>query len=128
MSANVKKDGTSTTVDAKRKPIEQITESQVTDAKRLAQLLQDGFAAAAATAERFAPNRVDFEDRSVDASGTQTHSFAHRLGKRVRWWAVDWTGTGGGPELARHDSTTNDTLVLVSYRAGTVTLRVEEAE
>lgn len=128
MSTNVRKDGTAVIVDAKRKPVDQITESQVQDPKRLAQLLQDGFSDAAIKAERFAPNRIDFEDRTLDATGTTKHSFEHKLGKRVRWFVVDWSGSGGGAELSKDSSSTLDTLVLVSYRAGVATIRIEESE
>ncbi len=75
---------------------------------------------------RWVPHRLDFEDRVFDATGTTKYRLEHRFRGRVRWWVVDWLGTVA-PVLSRHADSTSDVLVLVSYAAGTATIRIEEA-
>ncbi len=72
-----------------------------------------------------------FQDVKVDSLGTP-FSLVHNKGRRVRYQVVDCmpTTTGQPPQLERHgDATlaplsTDNTLVLRSYRAGTMTIRV----
>ena len=45
----------------------------------------------------------------------------------MRWCPVGWKDASGGYDLVEHDDTDDNTLVLVSREAGTLTLRVEEA-
>lgn len=74
------------------------------------------------------PRRIDFEDVAVDGTGSTLYRFPHGFGGRVRWWVVDWSGAASVAGLMRDEDATDDnTLVLVSWIAGTVTVRVEEA-
>lgn len=93
-------------------------------ARLLCRILKD----VAALRRRWAPRSVDFEDVVVGSTPT-THSFEHNFGGRVRWWVVGWTSlTSTAPILLESGTAiTSKTLVLLSYAAGTMTLRVEEA-
>lgn len=126
MSAIVPIVGPIRQIDSPAQAEEQITAEQVGDAERLARLLQRDRGDIDELQRRFAANHVDHEDRVVDATGTKLHRFPHFFGGRVRYWAVEWSGAAA-PNLSKHSSTTNDTLVLTSTVAGTVTLRIEES-
>lgn len=103
-----------------------VTPEEVNDATRLARLIKRVLRDLAGLLRRWAPDRIDFEKQAVDATGTTLYSFQHDFEGTVRWWVVDWTGAAA-PALSKHETTTDRTLVLVSYVAGTLTLRVEEA-
>lgn len=126
MSANIDRAGKTRQLDRRAEPEEQVTEEQIADASRLVRLLMAILRAIAMLQRRWAPRRIDFEDRVVDDTGTTVYHFPHKFGGRVRWWVVDWSGTGWSA-LSKHDSTTENTLALVSLVVGTVTVRVEEA-
>ena len=127
MSAVIKTDGKLRQLDKAAEPPDQVTEEQVQDPKRLSRLLMSMLRDVVTLKRRWWPTFIDFEDVAVDGTGTTKYRFAHRLGKRVRWWPVDWKGATAGPRLVRHADSDDRTLVLVSYTAGTVTLRTEEA-
>lgn len=127
MSTVYPKNGKARQLDQLAQPDEQVTEEQVQDPRRLSRLLMSLVRDVARAKRRWWPRFVEHEDRTVDATGTTLHRFAHRLDSRVRWWPVDWTGATAGPRLVRHSSSDKDTLVLVSYTSGTLTLRIEEA-
>lgn len=103
------------------------TEADVQEPRKLARLLTDAHKAAAEVAARHDPARVDHEDIVVDATGATQYRLHHGFGGRVRWWVVDWRSATAGPQLVYSSSSDNDTLVLVSYVAGTATIRIEEA-
>jgi hypothetical protein len=127
MSAVFPTSGNVRQLDRSSQPDDQVTEEQVQDPKQLARLVQDHRKAVAALKRRWQPIFVEHEDVSVDGTGTTKYRFPHKLGKRVRWWPVDWADATAGPRLVKDDDTDEDTLVLVSYTAGTLTLRIEEA-
>lgn len=108
-------------------PDEPVTEEQANDASRVARLLTRLLRDVAALKRRWAPRAIDFEGFDFDGSGTTVYRFPHGLRSHVRFWVVDWSGATGGPQLVRHASTDVHTLCLVSYEAGTATIRVEEA-
>jgi hypothetical protein len=114
-------------LDRKAEPAQQVTEDEVQDPSRLVRLLMSILREVATLKRRWAPRRMDFEDRYVDDTGAATFRFEHRFGGRVRWWAVDWMSDDGGVDLVRDGATDPNTLVLRSYCTGTITLRVEEA-
>lgn len=93
--------------------------------RRLEGILRD----IAGITRRYRPERVDFEDFTVDATGTTANRFPHGLRGRVRWWVVDWIPASAGtrPNLWRDDATREGVLVLLSGAEGVLTLRVEEA-
>ncbi len=127
MSANIPAHGPIRQLDRRAEPDEQITDEQAKDPKRIARLLLSLLRDVAHLKRRWWPRRIDFEDRVVDATGTTLYRLQHGFGGRVRWWVVDWTGATVEPRLVRNATTTNDVLVLVSYAAGTATIRIEEA-
>ena len=106
-----------------------ITEEDVKDTTRLARVIVRILKDVAALKRRFAPRCIDFEDRAVDNTYTTKYRLHHGFGGRVRWWVVDWRPSGGtfAFDLSRHADTDENTLVLVSGAAGSVTVRVEEA-
>lgn len=114
-------------LDRQAEPDEQVTPEYVADQERMARLLMRILRDLALMKRRFWPRRADHEDRVVDGTGTTKYRFPHGYNGRIRWFPVDWSGATAGPRLVRHADTDNNTLVLVSYTAGTVTLRVEEA-
>ncbi len=129
MSAVVPSNGKLRQLDSPAVPDEQITPDQVTDTDRIARLFMRILKDVAGLKRRYWPDRLDFEDVAVDATGTTLYRFPHGLGGRVRWWPVDWQGSllTYNPALARDPSTDDNTLVLVSYAAGIVTVRIEAA-
>lgn len=68
---------------------------------------------------------IYFEDVRVDATGAP-FKLAHNLKRRVRWLIVDWvpSTTGQPPQVERSPDSTDLVLVLRSYRAGSITVRV----
>lgn len=126
MSVNIDRDGTVRQLDLRAEPEEQVLEEHVKDPARVVRILMGLLRDVARLKRLWRPRRVDFEDRAFDATGTTKYRLPHGLGGRVRWWVVDWQGAAG-PQLARHDDSDDTALVLVSYVAGTATIRVEDA-
>lgn len=114
-------------LDRPATPDEQVTEDQVQDPARLTRIFLGLLRDVSALKRRWAPPFIEFEDFEFDDTGTTVYRFPHKLGGRVRWWVVDWTGAADGARLVRHSSSTSDTLCLVSYEVGTATIRVEVA-
>lgn len=125
MSAVVSAHGTLRPLDSKAGPAEQLTDKLATDPMQMAQTVASIRADLAALKRRWWPQSVTHLDRAVDATGTVVHRFAHGFGGRVAWWPTDWTGAAG-PQLARHASSDANTLAIVSFVAGTLSLRIEE--
>jgi hypothetical protein len=126
MSANIDSSGNVRQLDRRPDLDETITPDNVTDPKALARLLTKFFRIVVLLQRMWTPGRLDHQDRAVDGTGTTLYTFAHNLGGRVRWWVVDWTGSAG-PQLVKDVATDDNTLVLRSYVAGTVTVRIEAA-
>jgi hypothetical protein len=127
MSAVVDRAGRIRSLDRKAEPGENLTEEDVKDTSKLVKLLLRVLADLAGIRRRWWPRHIDFEDVPVDDTGTTKYRFPHNFGGRVRWWVVDQEFAGSGPFLDRHADTDGNTLVLVSFGIGTMTLRVEEA-
>lgn len=111
-------------LDRATAPEEQITPEDVTDSARLVRIVMRILKDLAAVKRRWAPHHLDFEDQVFDATGTKKFRLEHRLGGRVRYWIVDWSGSAA-PNLRKDTSTDGQTLVLTSTVAGTATVRVE---
>lgn len=130
-TSRIETDGAVTQVDRPAAPDLVVTEEDVKDAGKLARLVMSIAKDVAALKRRFAPRRMDFEDVTVDSTGTTKYRFEHRFGGRVRWWCVmyrDPSGASGGTAtLRQHADTDKDTLVLVSLVEGVVDVRIEEA-
>lgn len=114
-------------LDRTPEPDEQVTPEQMTDTSRLARLLMRILRDVARLKRRWWPEYIDHRDRVVDGTGTTVYRFPHGFGGRVNWWPIDWTDGAAGPSLVRDASSDENTLVLVSHVAGTVTIRVEAA-
>ena len=117
---------TVTQLDGKAGPDEAVTENDVKDAAKLAKMLARVLATLAGLRRAWAPTTVDFEDVAVTTGGA-TVPFQHNFNGRVRWWVVGWQSAASTAPYLREDTTltTASTLVLKSYVAGTVTIRVE---
>lgn len=127
-AARVDSDGTVTQLDRGATPGENLSEQDVADVPKLTRLLIRLVADVAALKRRFWPARLDFEDLEVDGTGTVKYRFEHGFGGRARWWVVSTRATSGvSAMLEEHADTDQDTLVLVSYSACTIDLRVEQA-
>lgn len=125
MSAIVKLDGTVRQLGGRAEPDEIVEAEDATDVDRLTRLLTRVLKKLAELGRAKAPTFLDFEDVAIDGTGTTLYRFVHNFGTRVRWWAVDWSGATEAVRLVRQASSDANVLVLVSYEAGTVTLRVE---
>jgi hypothetical protein len=124
-STKVAADNSVTQLDRSAQPDELVTEDDASDAPKLARLLGRVLKDVASLKRRWVPRRIDFEDRVCGTAGA-TLSLRHGFTGRVRWYVIGWSGATAAPALA--ESTTSDsTLVLQSYVAGTATIRVEEA-
>lgn len=111
-------------LDRQAQQDENVTEQDVADVSKLSKLLARLMKDVAAVVGRFQPKRIDFEDIDVDDTGSTLYRFEHGFGRRVCWWVVD---SDDQAVLSRDASSTNDTLVLVSYAVARVTIRVEAA-
>lgn len=129
MSASkIASDGKVTQLDARATPVELLTEQDVADAKKLSEFLTKLRSSVSDLLRRWNPDRIDFEDMTVSTSGA-TVTLPHKFGGRVRWWLVGWRSSGTSAPILKEDTTATDdnTLVLLSYVAGTATIRVERA-
>jgi hypothetical protein len=128
MSTNVRSNGDVVQLDRRPEPDENVTEKAVADPPSLARFVLRLFRAVSTLHRRWWPRRVDFEDQAVDATGLTVYDFPHNFNGRVRWWLVDWSSADFvAPTLVRYTTTDDNTLRLISYVAGTATIRVEEA-
>lgn len=126
MSSAVVSSVRSKQLDARSVPPEQVTDDQVKDPKRLAELLGRLLVAVTELRRAWDPKRIDFEDQAVTA-GTE-FDLEHRFGGRVRWWVVDWVPDATGDVAIFERTASTDTmLTLLPQNTGTVTIRVEEA-
>jgi hypothetical protein len=126
-AAKIATGGKVTILDGKAAAEEIITEQDVQEPAKLARILGRTVKVLAEIARRFNPRRIDYEDVPCLTAGAAIQ-LQHNFKGRVRWWIVDWTSTGtAAPVLKRNTTTTADTLVLLSYVAGTATIRIEEA-
>ncbi len=121
-------DGKVTQLDARAGAREVVTESDVQDPSKLAKLLTRILADVASLTRAWRPARLDFEDVAVSTAGAAV-PLQHNMNGRVRWWVVGWQCTTNVAPILREDTTntTASTLVLLSYVAGTATIRVEAA-
>ena len=127
MSAAKVNAGKMVVLDGRAEPDEVITEKDVQDASKLARSLRSVSKTLAELRRRFAPRRIDFEDIDIGIAAALV-TLEHGFKTRVRWWVVGWQGSAAvSPDLRERTFTTDTTLVLRSYVAGLVTIRVEEA-
>lgn len=129
MSAVVPKNGPTRQLDRAAEPDEIVTDDEAKDPPRLARRIMIALRDIATLKRRWWPREIYFEDRAVDATASTKYRFPHGFGGRVRYACVDWVATGAGTSycLEKHADTDENTLVLISGSAGTITLRVWEA-
>ncbi len=127
MSAVVKADGAVRQLGGSAEPGEIVKPEDVQDADKLSRLLMRILGEQAKIKRQWKPRFIDFEARTVDSTGTTLYRFTHNFNAPVRWWSVDWSDASAGERLKRHADSDLNTLVLVSYTVGVVSLRVEEA-
>lgn len=127
MSAIVPAAGTTRQLDKQAEPERQLTPDQWTEATTMTRIVMGLLRDVARLKRRFWPDWVEHEDKVFDATGTTVYRLPHGFGGRVRWWVTDWSGATAGARLVRHSTTDDNTLCLVSYTAGTGTVRVEKA-
>ncbi len=127
MSAIIPIRGPVRQLDRRAEPLEQTSEADAAEPNLVARKLNDLDRRISTQERRWVPRRSDWEDQPVDDTGTTLYRFEHRFGGRVRYWVVDWSGGTDAPNLLRHASTDNNTLVLTSTVAGVATVRVEES-
>lgn len=128
-SAKVDSAGTIKMLDGRGEPDEVITEKDVQDPPKLARLLGTTLNAIAQLRRQWVPRRIDFEGIATGTIGATTVPMEHGFGGAIRWWVVGWVSSGGsGPSLEEATAVSTDTtLRLYSYAAGTATIRIEEA-
>ncbi len=127
-AARIEADGRVKILDGKAEPDAVVTESDAKDPAKLARLLARLLKDIATVRRRFTAKRIDFEDVAVSTAGA-TVSLQHNLNGRVRWWLAGWQSSGTTAPILKESATatTAQTLVLMSYVAGTATIRVEGA-
>lgn len=126
VSAIVTANGTVRQLDQAAEPDEQIQPDDVADTSRLVRLLMRMLRDITTLRRRWWPRCIDFEDIVVTGTGLVRYRLPHGFGQRVRWWPVDWSGAATSA-LSKDSTSDINTLVLISYAFGTVTVRVEEA-
>lgn len=130
MSSSTFRDGQMVRLDASTTTREAVTEEDVQDPAKLAELVQRVVRGLTELRQRFAPQTIDFEDVALTGStgSPQNVRLEHRMGGRVRWYVVDWASSSTvAPVLRKSAQTDDDTLVLDALSTGTATIRVEAA-
>lgn len=126
-AAKIATDGKATLLGPKPGPDTIVTPENVQNAPALARMIATLFRSVAQLRARWYPRRIDFEDIPVGSIGALVQPLEHGFKGRVRWWVVGWQTTSGSGHSLREFSTTDTTLTLMSYVAGSACIRVEEA-
>lgn len=122
-------DGNVVQLDGKASPDEVATAADVADPEKLARMVTALRRDVAELKRRWNPRKTYFRDQVVTASTTTKIRLEHGFGGRVNFWPCDWKPTVAGTEarIERHGDSDDNTLVVVSNAAGTVTVLVEAA-
>lgn len=122
-------DGNVVQLDGRAEADESVTPEDVKDAEKLARMVATLRKDVAELKRRWHPRRTYFRDQAVTASTTTKIRLEHGFGGRVNFWPCDWKPTVAGtePRIEKHDDTDDNTLVVTSNAAGTVTILVEQA-
>ncbi len=107
-----------------------VSEDDVKQSKKLAEILRQTLLRVSALEARMPPDGTEFEVEVSTAGATVT--LQHKYSQPVRWWVTVWTRpvSGGAyptidPVLVQDASSDANTLVLRSYVAGRAVIRVE---
>lgn len=103
-----------------------VMEEDASNPGRIADLLRVAMQRISELEARLADEGIEFE-ANVGAAGALSR-FEHGFGKSVRFWPVYWSGATAAPILARSSDSTDNTLVLASYTAGRVVIRIEPSD
>jgi hypothetical protein len=123
LTAIVDRNGKARQLTKSAQPDEEVTKESLAEVSYLPRTLMRILKDIATLKRQWMPRRIDFEDVVVTASGK---NFVHNFNTRVRWWAVDATGSVAA--LVRSASSTDNILVLTAtVGSPTVTIRIEEA-
>lgn len=105
-----------------------VSDSDVTEPGKLAELLRQIQKRISTTEAITPPEALELE---YDVTSGLDFNVAHNFGGPVRWYVVDWYATPGagasGPSFSRLTTSTTKLLVLHSYCAGRVVIRVESS-
>ena len=109
-----------------------ITAADVSDAEKLARLLQDALRDVAELKRRWKPRVRYFRDIALDATSSKQFPLEHGFNGRVNFEVAHWVPAlvGFAPQIepdATPGAQTANRLVLISSVQGTATIRVEEA-
>lgn len=127
-AAKISSTGVVTQLDRKAQPQDVILAKDVADPEDLAQILKGTLGDVKDLQNRHDPRRIYFYDQTTGTSGAAL-TLPHKFGARVHWQVIDWSSSGTSLWNLKKDTTntTQDTLVLLSYVAGTATIKIEEA-
>ncbi len=127
-AAKIDSAGNVTQLDGRLQPPEVFNDQDAQDPVKLARVVARLLAENTELRRRFNADRLDFEDVAVSTAGASV-TLQHNFAGRVRWYLVGWQSSGTDAPILKEDTTntTENTLVLKSYVAGTATIRVEEA-
>lgn len=112
--------------------VSSIYDESLKDTQKLGEILRGIVNRLTSVEARTPPEAVEIE-KVVSAGGAVTE-FTHNFKCPVRWYVVDWAKSSAAtpttaPILVRNqDTSTEDVLVLSSYTAGKVVLRIEPAQ
>lgn len=109
-----------------------VQDADVTDPQKLAEILRSTLLRLSELEAKSPPEWVEFE--TATSTGGALIRLNHGFGSPVRWWATAWTRpVGGGAypttdhDLVQDALSDTNTLVLRSYTAGRVVIRIEPA-
>lgn len=107
-----------------------VSEQEVSDPVKLAEMLRQLSLRVQELEARLPQEAVEFErDITGTTAGGVVHRFDHNLGVPVRWYVVHWSGSAVvHPALVYSATSTDKSLVLTSYSAGRVVLRIEPSQ
>lgn len=128
-AAVVSSSGVVRKLDKPAQSVEVFTSSDAADLEKLARIVQDLRKRVTSLESAHRPRWVEFEDVTV-STGAAAVRLVHGFGKRVRWEVVGWQTSGANLWNLKEDTGTTGTdanaLVLLSYVAGTATIRITE--
>lgn len=104
--------------------------ADVTDPAKLTEMLRQLSLRVQELEAKSGQEAVEFERNvtGTTAAGVN-HTFEHNLGCPVRWYVVHWSGSAVvHPALVYQTSSTANSLVLTSYSAGRLVLRIEPSQ
>lgn len=103
-----------------------VSESDVTDPKKLAELLKNLVSQVGKLENKSTPEAVEYE-LDVSNGGTKVR-IRHGFNSPVRFYVTHWSNSSGAPSLVWDTTSTPDLLVLKSYVSGRAIVRIEPVQ